>query len=324
MLLSTIQPWFWNDFLLTYVLCVFWAQLLLIPGLAALFSRLMYGPSGWYVRALWIVVATPVGLAGLGALIFGIALPLDWIVSVLFAANPQSWIDAALSILTFLVLVVGVTFALWIAYKRSAKKSVELESARWLRERQSGIDAQQREWRNRGIRWALWIPGTVVLAVFLFLPEIVGLMSNLRQPHEVQLGSYTIHVPRNWVIFDHWTDNNTGQSDVFGVVGIGARLDFRRYFHSYVPLSSWNVSFRGSDPPSRAAGSRLRDSERVVAQRVIQIGDERITCVEFTNPYYDPSGVGVECSGSRLFASIRGEPAHLRAFYQMLEQTTRK
>jgi hypothetical protein len=322
LLLSTIQPGFWNDLPLRYVLVVFWGQLVVIPGFAVLFSRLMYGREGWKRRGLTIVAVGSIGLIAVFAALFGVALALDRLVSLLYYLIP-SWMNCALASIASLGVVFGIIFALWAAFKRAAKKSVELESARWLIERQSGIDMRQRSWRSRAIAWALCIRSITVLALFAFLPEVVGLVSNLRQPHTIQLGGYTIRVPSPWIIFSRGTDNETGRSFVSGIAGIGAQLDFRTYFHGRVPVTSWLVEFRGSDPPPRPAGSRLRASERRLAQRVISIGRESVTCVEYTSPYYEhPSAIGVECSGSHLYAGMRGEQRHLNAFYRMLEQAT--
>ena len=321
MLLSTIQPKFWNDFPLRYVVVVFWAQVVLIPGFAVLFSRLIYGRERWKMRALTIVVLTPIGVVGFVAILFALGIVVEWLLSVQLVLNAPSWIASALSTVASLALVAVIVFALWTAFKRAGKKSVELESARWLAERQSGTDVRLRRWRNRAISWSLWIPAMTVLAIFAFLPEVVGLVSNLRQPHTMQLGDYTIRVPSTWIVFSHWTDTNTGQSLVSGVAGIGAQLDFRTYFHGGVPLSGWTVEFRGSEPPPRPAGSRLQHGERQLAQRVISTGNESVTCVELTSPYYEhPLAIGVECSGPQLYASMRGERRHLSAFYQMLEQ----
>lgn len=147
-------------------------QLLLLPGFAALFSRMIYGPQKWARRTLLILLVAPLGLCIFITPFFVIAILLDWtfIVSKILFAIAMSAV--------FVAMVLGFRWCL----RRLRRWSAESEAARWLAERQSGTSAHDRRWRTRGIRMAVCIPILLTLPIFLFLPETWGLASHVRWP----------------------------------------------------------------------------------------------------------------------------------------------
>jgi hypothetical protein len=110
----------------TYQSTLYFGQLLLIPGLGALLSRIMYGPHRWRTRTL------PILLAGILALPFGIT-------ALAIVIVPLAWAFDTSRTLFYLLLpvsLVGAVFGLFVAKQKSEKWGVRAEAARWLAERQ--------------------------------------------------------------------------------------------------------------------------------------------------------------------------------------------
>lgn len=297
------------------------AQLVLIPGLAAVFSRIIYGPYRWKRRAL-IILACGLGcVPGVLALVAVVAVPLAWAFSK--------------GLLPFIALLVpfasGVVVGLFLVIRRIRRRSVRLESARWLAERQSGISAGERRWRNRAIRWALWLPSLTVLLVFLFLPESWGIASHFEFRTQA-LTEYQVRVPASWIILQQDAQLEPGYSYISGLAGRGMAFSVTRYLHWWdVPLSSWSV---GTQPYAYLGASApehwVPKIENVIAQRDFLIGNTPLTCVDYWPSYLtergkpqDSSIAYIECSSpNRLYASFVGERFHVPVFYKMLEGIT--
>lgn len=321
LLLGVLQPNFVIDgYQSSYYTAVLFGQLLLIPGLAALFSWVTYGSNGWGRRALRIVAGVALGVIVSILAIIGFALLLEWIDTADFGFGTPSWISSTISILLFITFLVGIVWILWIGFKRSGKKSVELESARWLVERRSGISASDLRWRNRSIRWASWIPVLIVLLIFLFLPESEHLLSFLRHSHEVKLGDYRVRVPAGWLTCAIWTYKENGRSGMSGIIGIEMRKELGTYVHGPLAISEWMID---REPPESATKNPWR-AETPTERRVIPLQNGSVVCLEYNTPYgRNPSGVRVECSGREgLHASIFGEQRHVPEFYRALSQIT--
>jgi hypothetical protein len=323
-LLSVMLPhygspnrWTWTY---TYPPIVAWGQLLLIPGLAALLSRIMYGPYRWGRRAATILLVGSFGVPVALTLIFVPVGLLVWAFSV------SKLIFAVL----LPVVVGGIALSLRFVIRKGSKWSVQLESRRWLTERESGIDLREREWRSRGIRLASWIPVSLVLLTFLFLPEIWGILSQVSSARSASLPGYRIPIPRTWIVLSRW-DQETGRSWVTGLAGRGIAFGIKPYLHADVPLSSWNLgtdSYVQSEP--EATYRRVPEDDEVIGRRVFTIGNESVTCLDYWPSYLDrpahvetPPFAYVACAGTgRLHASMAGERNDLATFYRMLEGTT--
>src|SRR5258708_33226496 len=83
-------------------------------------------------------------------------------------------INTALGLALLPVVIGGMTWALFFSIRKTGERSVEIEAARWLAERDAGVTPRERKLRNLGISWSLCIPALTVLAVVLFLPEKIG------------------------------------------------------------------------------------------------------------------------------------------------------
>ena len=299
---------------------VAWGQLLLIPGMAALLSRIMYGPYRWVRRAATILL---VGSFGVPVVLTLILLPVALLV---WAFSVGKLIFAVL-----LPVVVGsIALSLRFVIRKGAKWSVQLESRRWLAERESGSDANERKWQNRGIRLASCIPVLIVLLVFLFLPEIWGILSQVSSARPASLLGYRVPIPATWIVLFHWNQPESGRSWVNGIAGRGIVFGVRPYWRGRAPLSSWDIRTTPYLQSEENATDRRRpkDSE-IIGRRVLSIGNENVTCLDYWPSYRSrPEHVEtspfayVECSGNRLVAGFDGERNQVATFYRMLEGIT--
>jgi len=279
-------------------------QFLLIPGAAVLFSRLLYGSASWKKRVLSNLMLVAGSALALFELLF---------VTAILADHQQA--PALVFSFIFLPAFVGICSALFFLNRRVRKQTLQLESARWLAERQSGISARERKWKSQAIGWSLWIPICTVLLVVVYLPETWGVVSHLFQP-SMQLGRYKVPIPITWVALEHRT--RTEDSWVYGVAGRTTGL--RQYALGSFPLSSWHVEIRSTK-------SWSPQDDEIIARRKLTIGGASRTCVEYWPSYLKPqeqsqekSVAYVTCSlPDRLYASFSGERAELQVFFRMLE-----
>ncbi len=232
---------------------------------------------------------------------------------------------SAAALLCQIAILLTVPVLLFFGNREARKRSVALESSRWLAEHQARISAGERKSRERGIRWSLWIPSLMVLAVFLFLPEVWGLLTHMQRPQAGRLLRYDVTVPPTWIIVSSRTSFTEG-SWVNGIAWRGMGLGVKRYLHfGDLPVSSWGVGFTELDEPE------LRPSNRddAVARRDFQIGRAKLTCFEYRLSRSRPMRAGAEplaliyCSGSdRLSAKFIGDRIQASAFYGMLAKMT--
>jgi hypothetical protein len=303
-----------------YQWMIWWGQLLVIPGLAALFSRWLYGHARSGLRALTIVVVSGATVMVVIVLAFS-----EYLMSS--SPLPES-VALGISVLVFFAALCGIGIGLFFYFRNVVRRTFRIESRRWLAERQSGTDPSAIRWRNRCIRCALCIPSAVVLLVFLFLPEAWGMLSHVRNPRAGVLGGYRIPIPNTWIVLYHGEAAEQGEDYVRGLAGRGMGIDLQSYLAGDLPLSTWTI---GIARPSRSHDSTYtrwtpNDSE-IIGHRVFTIGDENVTCLEYWPAYLerpahveDSKRAFVECSGSqRLAASFVGKRTHMSAFYRMLE-----
>ena len=303
------------------------SQFLTIPGMAVLFSLILYGRNQWKRRMAIHLAAVP-GLLVLILLMGFPAATLEWFYSERRGIDPSgSSLFLIASLLYPVVILVMASVLVFYITKNAGKRVVQLESSKWLAERQAGIGARERRARERGIRWSLWIPSLVVLTMFLFLPEVWGLLTHIQRPGASQLPGYEVTIPPTWIIFSQYTNSLTGASWVGGIAGRGMGRGVQRYFHfGDLPISSWGVGIAEYDEPKQRPSNR---DEAAVARREFQIGRAKLTCLEYRSPWSRPMRadaeplVLIECAGSdRLRATFIGERIHTLAFYGMLASMT--
>jgi hypothetical protein len=300
-------------------------QFLLIPGLAALLSRIMYGPYRWPRRTLTILLAGSFGVPiAVMVVLIVLAVPL---VLLVWAFRVSHFLFALL----LPAIVGGIAFVLLAAVRKSGKWSVQAEAARWLAERQSGASPRERQWCIRGIRLASCIPAAMVLLVFLFLPEIWGMLSHLSQPHSGNLPGYEVSLPATWIILRHENQMN-GRSWVTGLAVRGMGRGVTPYLRGDPPLSSWDIEADSEVESDESMRTRWSpEHSDVISRRVFVIGNDQLTCLDYRPSYLhygdfpEPSAAFVRCSdGKRLSASFTGKRKQVAAFYEMLSGITPK
>ena len=303
----------------TYQAFVGWSQLVVIPGIAALFSRLMYGSQGWRRRAINTLLLGSFGLALFLTVFFSVIAEMVWSASVhwtLFIAS---------------AVILGGGFIVGIAWtiKRIQHRSVALEEARWLNDKQRQITATDRRWRNRGIRIALWIPSLTALLVGTFLVPIWGALSHVAQPRPGNLGGFHVPIPLTAVVLYCNQDPTTGHEWATLMRGHGSPLLSIFCPSKVLRLSSWGFHVAVSKDPSKTAIWRPPEHEQITGQRQFQVGRESVECFEYTPAYMRErkdldysSIIYVNCDGlGRFSASFGGEKTDLPAFYEMLADT---
>jgi len=298
----------------SYQRIVIFGQLLLIPGMAALMSRVMYGPYQWRRRTLTIllygVFSIPVAIIS-----FALILLTVWI---LFSAYEVRWILFAVALP---VVTVGVVIALVFLVRRSGGWTVKAEAGRWLAGRRAGTSQRDRLRRDRSIRFALCIPGLIVLSVFLFLPETWGILTRATRPAAHKISGYQVPVPLTWIVLDSWVGSD-GTSSLSGVAGRG--IGYGQNPFRYDSWSAWN--FR-TEPPNKSEQHEfdwnIKEGD-ILGRQTVKAGTQELRCID----YWPPWGTGrsaavnfvhVRCSGnSRLHATFDGRRDLLPKFYQVL------
>jgi hypothetical protein len=297
-------------------------QLLLIPGMAALLSCFMCGPRGRVRRILGILALGILGVPAAVALLIAHAVILDWIFSVTW----ESRITTVVFILLLLVVVCSITWGLFVLVRKAVRRSVQFDARNWLASRKSEVDIHERCWRIRGVRVASWIPLLTVLCVFLFLPEVWGILSHVAAPHAGRLPAYRVSIPIAWIVLGNGDYPSEGRAWVTGLAGRGIGLGPTSYLHLDFPLWEWRV---GTLQHKRCEESgtlpRVPKDAHIVEKRTLKIGSAGVMCVEYSTPYpcwdiESPSAVFIDCSGSTpVEASFVGKRIHVGTFYKMLE-----
>jgi hypothetical protein len=224
-----------------------------------------------------------------------------------------------------------MAFVLLAAVRKSGKWSVQAEAARWLAERESGVSPRDRQWRRRGIRLASCIPSAMVLLVFLFLPEIWGMLSHLSQPHSGNLPGYEVSLPATWIVLRHENQMN-GRSWVTGLAVRGMGRGVTPYLRGDPPLSSWDIEADSEVESDESMRTRWTpNDEDVISRRLFTIGNDQLTCLDYRPSYLhygdfpEPFAASVRCSdGKRLRASFSGKRSQVAAFYEMLSSISPK
>ena len=295
-----------------YQLAVFGGQVLLISGMAALFSRIIYGPLNFGRRTLLVLLA--------GSLI----LPFLGTVAVLVWALRAS--EVLLAVLAPLLLG-AIAITLLFCAGKSEKWNIQAEAARWQTER-SETSPRGRKWRTRAIRLASCIPALAVLLVFLFLPEAWGILSHVGHPRAGNLPGYRVEIPTTWIVWYKNTNESNGEAWVTGYAGRGIGFGINPLTH-WGWLSHWHIGtapFNQSQASDYDRWTWTPTKDEIRNQRIVTIAGERLTCLESVYSTqldfasYMPPIEQIMCSGSgRLYASFAGTPNQIPTFYQMLD-----
>jgi hypothetical protein len=317
-LLLSAVPHGWNildwNILGTYQKIIFSAQILLIPGIALLWSRVLHGSYRWGRRTLIILLVGTFGVLGTFPVAFIlIAIPIALLVwafgvsKILLVVLLPTLLSADVIILLFCV-------------RKSGKLSAEAEARRWLAER-SEMNPRDRKWRTRAICLSSAIPMLIVMPVFLFFPETWGLFSHLSRQRPGSLAGYQVTIPATWIVSFHLEAESDGESWVDGLIGKGIGRGGNPLH--YDSLSGWNVGTAPFDEAGSLEKYRwMPEEQNIINRRVLRADNENITCLDYfpSYGYRYKTMAYVDCSGSRrLYATFIGSRDQLGAFYRMLE-----
>ena len=192
---------------------------------------------------------------------------------------------------------------------------IRAEAEKWLAQRSlPRVYIQRRKlWRR-----ILWIPSGLVLAIFLFLPEVAGFVSHLVSGRSVRLHQYRLKTPLTWIV----ASSSNSSAWVIATKGI-ARVGLRSYWQGEEPISEMSFSV-GHD--SSLLGGWYLAHARILAKPTLELGPEKLTCWDIV-PYadtrmspMDPRSAEILCrSGQNDFAAnFVGTRTDSAAFYELL------
>lgn len=178
------------------------------------------------------------------------------------------------------------------------------------------------------------IPLTMVLVVFLFLPEMWGVLSHLSQPRAGDLTGYHVPIPPTWIVLQHDEHSEDGWSRVTGFAGRGIGRGVAPYLRWAPPFSSWDIETDSAPSKGSFARWRMPSDDEVTGRRSFMIGADSITCLDYwpsylsTGPYQrtqqfdDLSVAYIQCSdGRRFHAGFFGIRGQVAEFHDMLAGT---
>jgi hypothetical protein len=281
-----------------FQLAVFFGQVVVIPGMAALFSCFLHGPIGRVQRVFRTLAWGVLSVSAIVGFLVALALTSYWVSSI----TSVSTVAVLTFVLLLLLLVCSVLWGTFVLV-RKARRSIQVDADNWLASRSAQVDFSERRWKVRGVLVASWIPLLMVLCVFLFLPEIWGVLSHVATPRAGRLPGYQVPIPETWIVLSHNSQPNEGGAWVAGLAGRGMGRGMSSYLYRDFPLSEWSVGILPHTRSESETAPRIPNDARVLEKRTLKIGNETITCVDFSNPYPGweierHSTVFVKCSGS--------------------------
>jgi len=276
---------------------------LLMAVIAAFFSRWNYGNRKWYRRTAAIITVPVMG--------FFVFIAISWGGSKLVeAAGYGHRVNIDLMIFTLdAFLFICAVFGMW---KRSRRRSVELDTENWLSQRHSGLNRTELIRRRRTIAIALWMPTASVLLAFLFLPQVWGLASHVVHFNEKRIAGHRLVLPTSWVVL--------GVEDrfVYGVTVSGIAQEPRKWISADIPISGWSFSDQSG------FASQSMPNDEILETRSFLSGNDSIRCTRYSQKRLgkpDSRYVFIKCSGVRGFtADLIGEARDIPKFYDVLNR----
>jgi hypothetical protein len=286
---------------------VYCAELLILPGMAVLFSLVSYGCKGWMRRALAIFLFTFIVIPAClfaAAFLIGVVFPFSISIGVLLV-----------------VLSIYIVVRVSLVVRKTSHWAVEREAARWLEERRTSPSPALKRRRLRAVQVASTMAVGLVLPAYLFFFQIWGVTSQLGRFQPGELVGYSIEIPRSWIML-HTGRAGNGRSWVGGLFyGDTFVLNPR-----VTSLSDWMVNTESAEElneDSRRLRRWIPPDKFMVHQEEITIGDETLACKEYRlRPYYGGlPDTEIFCTGSKaLAASFVGWQSQTSKFYAFLRK----
>jgi hypothetical protein len=289
------------------------SQVLLIPGMAILWSRILHGPHQFGRRALFILFT---GTLGVPVAVTSFVLPIA-LLAWAFAVN--RFLFAALMPIVVGVAALGTSFLI----RKGGRWGAQSEAQRWLRERQSDPGGYVRKNYVRVCCISSWIPVLTVLFVFVFLPEIWGLISHLARPGASNLAGYQVPIPMRWIVLWGVNQGAEGRSVVNGLAARGLAFGIRPNLDRDWSFSTWSFWTADSRHPD---STQVAEGEVVNNRQNFDIGGENLTCLDYPPAHFGDvqAFAYVRCASSAtLRATYFGPRKQLETFYAVLSGITR-
>jgi hypothetical protein len=200
------------------------------------------------------------------------------------------------------------------------KRWIKEEAEHWLANRSAEGFAQTKKWHRTFWRSMLWTPCLIALAVFLFLPEAMGVLSHTLdlQPHD--LNGHHFHTPLTSLVRNY---KNLYVSALIGK-GIG-RVGPLPYIHKEPPLSSL-LFYAIVNPRLDHYRDWFLTSDNVRSKRTLSFGSEMMTCGDVTSNLDTSTSelVHIQClsSNNDVSADFYGLRGDVNTFYEVLNTST--
>jgi len=208
-----------------------------------------------------------------------------------------------------------------IVYRRKRYKLwIKEEAENWLANRAAQSIASTKRWHRTFWRSLLWTPSLIALAVFLFLPEAMGVLSHAFDLQSHDLNGHRLHTPPTSLVRNY---NNLYVSALIGR-GIG-RIGPLPYLRKEPPLSSL-FFYAIVNPQLDHYRDWFLTSDDVRSRRTLSFGSEMMTCADVTSNLDASTStlVHIEClsSNNDVSADFYGLHEDVNTFYEMLNTST--
>jgi hypothetical protein len=162
------------------------------------------------------------------------------------------------------------------------------------------------------------------LAVFLFLPEVWGLLSHLGGHGLGNLSGYRVTIPPTWFVWNSFNGESSGNSQAFGFAARGIALGSNPF--RYDALSSWDIRTTGFNSGFVPGYDRaLPKDNEIISRQNFAIEGGNIVCTDYWpsdwhRPRSDAATIAyVICTDTRrLRAGFMGDRSQLPTFYRMI------
>jgi hypothetical protein len=190
------------------------------------------------------------------------------VVFTVFLGAPFYKFAQVITLATSNALMVGL---LLFHRQKSRGRWINQEAERWLARRSLQEVAPTSPWRKKLRNGMLWVPTLVVFAVFLFLPESLGIASHL--VWKASVDPYRLPIPPSWII----VVNGDHYMWVVATRGIG-RVGPTSYWRKEEPSSEMTFSSYPTSYISHEIGPPM--GAKVLSRQDFPFGSEKLICLD--------------------------------------------
>ncbi len=213
-----------------------------------------------------------------------------------------------------------IPFSLIYYRHRRRDRWIQEEAERWLAKRSAQSGTPVSIWSSKMRRRLLWLPSLFALAVFLFEPEAMGIVSHIlnRQSHD--LNDHRLHLPFTSFVRSY------GNLYVNALIGRGiGRVGILQYWQKEPQLSSL-FFYAIRNPRLDHDRDWFLTSDNVRSRKIVSFGSEMMTCADVTSNLdaSESKLVHIMClsSNNDVSADFYGLLTDLNIFYEVLKTST--